>query len=80
MNPSFNGFGAHLKVHIMKESSIFYLDFTVNILILTADRMLFYRHQYEPLAGPGHELEMSDITADQDMKKMVMDHRSRQIK
>ncbi|XP_044074806.1 uncharacterized protein LOC122886540 [Siniperca chuatsi] len=38
------------------------------------------QHEYEPLAGPGHELEMSDITADQDMKKMVMDHRSRQIK
>lgn len=38
------------------------------------------QHAYEPLAGPGHELEMNDITADQDMKKMVMDHRSRQIK
>uniref|UniRef100_A0A8C4GV26 Uncharacterized protein n=1 Tax=Dicentrarchus labrax TaxID=13489 RepID=A0A8C4GV26_DICLA len=38
------------------------------------------QHEYEPLAGPGHELEMGDITADQDMKKMVMDHRSRQIK
>ncbi|XP_072219245.1 uncharacterized protein [Leuresthes tenuis] len=37
------------------------------------------RHQYEPMAGPGHELEMSDITTDRDMKKMVMEHRSRQI-
>ncbi|KAM6919575.1 uncharacterized protein PEZ65_011673 isoform 2-T3 [Lycodopsis pacificus] len=37
------------------------------------------QHQYDPTAGPGHELEMSDIKADQDMKKMVMDHRSRQI-
>ncbi|XP_042354028.1 uncharacterized protein LOC121951668 [Plectropomus leopardus] len=37
------------------------------------------QHQYEPTAGPGHELEMSDIRVDQDMKKMVMDHRSRQI-
>ncbi|XP_049930594.1 uncharacterized protein LOC126408879 isoform X1 [Epinephelus moara] len=37
------------------------------------------QHQYDPTAGPGHELEMSDITADQAMKKMVMDHRSRQI-
>ncbi|XP_073347040.1 uncharacterized protein [Pagrus major] len=38
------------------------------------------RHQYEPLAGPGHELDMSDFTADHDMKKMVMEQRSRQIK
>ncbi|XP_035525876.1 uncharacterized protein LOC118334163 [Morone saxatilis] len=38
------------------------------------------QHEYEPLAGPGHNLEMGDITADQDMKKMAMDHRSRQIK
>ncbi|XP_041804976.1 uncharacterized protein LOC121614939 [Chelmon rostratus] len=37
-------------------------------------------HQYEPLAGPGHELDMTDITADHDMKRMVMDQRSRQIK
>ncbi|XP_031720975.1 uncharacterized protein LOC116393107 isoform X2 [Anarrhichthys ocellatus] len=37
------------------------------------------QHRYDPTAGPGHELEMSDITANQDMKKMVMDHRSRQI-
>ncbi|XP_041658952.1 uncharacterized protein LOC121519913 [Cheilinus undulatus] len=37
------------------------------------------QHQYEPLAGPGHELELTDMIADQDMKKMVMDHRSRQI-
>ncbi|XP_037314747.2 uncharacterized protein LOC119209467 [Pungitius pungitius] len=37
------------------------------------------RDQYDPTAGPGHELEMSDITADQDMKKMVTDHRSLQI-
>nr|XP_046263975.1 uncharacterized protein LOC124069172 isoform X2 [Scatophagus argus] len=38
------------------------------------------QHQYEPFAGPEHELEMSDITADLDMKKMVMDQRYRQIK
>ncbi|XP_036939828.1 uncharacterized protein LOC119011099 [Acanthopagrus latus] len=38
------------------------------------------QHQYEPLAGPGNELDMSDITADHDMKKMVMDQRSRQIR
>ncbi|XP_029309683.1 uncharacterized protein LOC115022742 [Cottoperca gobio] len=37
------------------------------------------QNQYDPTAGPGHELKMSDIRADQDMKKMVMDHRSRQI-
>ncbi|KAK5860154.1 hypothetical protein PBY51_021651 [Eleginops maclovinus] len=37
-------------------------------------------HQYDPTAGPGNELEMNDIRADQDMKKMVMDHRSRQIR
>ncbi|KAM9719397.1 uncharacterized protein ACNS7B_020239 isoform 1-T2 [Menidia menidia] len=37
------------------------------------------QHRYDPMAGPGHELEMSDITADRDMKKMVMEHRSRQI-
>lgn len=37
-------------------------------------------HPFEPLAGPGHELQMSDITVDQNMKKMVMDQRSRQIK
>ncbi|XP_051809547.1 uncharacterized protein LOC110949247 [Acanthochromis polyacanthus] len=37
------------------------------------------KHQYDPMAGPGHELQMSDLTADQDMKKMVMDYRSRQI-
>lgn len=36
-------------------------------------------HQYDPTAGPGHELEASDLRADQDMKKMVMDHRSHQI-
>ena len=44
------------------------------------DCALFSRHQYEPLAGPGNELDMSDITADHDMKKMVMDQRSRQIR
>ncbi|XP_062284218.1 ubiquitin-conjugating enzyme E2 R1-like [Scomber scombrus] len=37
------------------------------------------QHQYDPMAGPGHELEVSYITADRDMKKMVIDHRSRQI-
>ncbi|XP_041849079.1 uncharacterized protein LOC121644894 [Melanotaenia boesemani] len=37
------------------------------------------QHQYDPMAGPGHELELSDIIADRDMKKMVKDHRSRQI-
>ncbi|XP_047444520.1 uncharacterized protein LOC125010181 [Mugil cephalus] len=37
------------------------------------------QHRYDPLAGPGHELEMSDFVADWDMKKMVKDHRSRQI-
>ncbi|TNN51513.1 putative bifunctional E2/E3 enzyme R795 [Liparis tanakae] len=37
------------------------------------------QHQYDPTAGPGHELEMNDLKADQDMKKMVMDQRSRQI-
>ncbi|XP_034411784.1 uncharacterized protein LOC117746629 [Cyclopterus lumpus] len=37
------------------------------------------QHQYDPSAGPGHELEMSEIKADQDMKKMVTEHRSRQI-
>ncbi|XP_037644285.1 uncharacterized protein LOC119499124 isoform X1 [Sebastes umbrosus] len=37
------------------------------------------QHQYEPTAGPEHALDMSFIRADQDMKKMVMDHRSRQI-
>ncbi|KAK1879017.1 E3 ubiquitin-protein ligase CHIP [Dissostichus eleginoides] len=38
------------------------------------------KNQYDPLAGPGNELEMNDIRADQDMKKRVMDHRSRQIR
>ncbi|KAF3858102.1 hypothetical protein F7725_011303 [Dissostichus mawsoni] len=37
------------------------------------------QHQYDPTAGPGTELKMKDIRADQDMKKMVMDHRTRQI-
>ncbi|XP_061587147.1 uncharacterized protein LOC133451986 [Cololabis saira] len=37
------------------------------------------QHQYDPMAGPGHELEMCYMMADRDMKKMVMDHRSRQI-
>ncbi|KAM6919292.1 uncharacterized protein FYW49_008813 [Xenentodon cancila] len=37
------------------------------------------QHQYDPMAGPGHELEISYMAADRDMKKMVMDHRSRQI-
>ncbi|XP_028986627.1 uncharacterized protein LOC114843933 [Betta splendens] len=36
-------------------------------------------HQYEPQTGPGHELELSDIMPDCDMKKMVMDYRSHQI-
>lgn len=43
-------------------------------------RTLFCRHQYDPLAGPENELEMGDVTADPNMKKMVMEHRSRQIK
>lgn len=38
------------------------------------------QHQYEPLAGPGNELGMGDIMPAQDMKKMVMEYRSRQIK
>ncbi|KAI4810080.1 hypothetical protein KUCAC02_018930 [Chaenocephalus aceratus] len=38
------------------------------------------KHHYDPLAGPGNELEMNNIRADQDMKKRVMDHRSRQIR
>ncbi|KAM6990094.1 uncharacterized protein LKV04_009659 [Tautogolabrus adspersus] len=38
------------------------------------------QHQYDPKAGPGHKLEMGDIRADQAMKKMVMDHRTLQIK
>lgn len=38
------------------------------------------QHKYDPAAGPEHQLDMSYITADQDMRKMVMDHRSRQIK
>ncbi|XP_034089727.1 uncharacterized protein LOC117557863 [Gymnodraco acuticeps] len=37
------------------------------------------QHQYDPTAGLGTELKMKDIRADQDMKKMVMDHRTRQI-
>ncbi|XP_053294032.1 uncharacterized protein LOC128454616 isoform X2 [Pleuronectes platessa] len=37
------------------------------------------RHQYDPLAGPGHDLDLCYVRADWDMKKMVMDHRSRQI-
>ncbi|KAM9844539.1 uncharacterized protein ACBR49_011369 [Aulostomus maculatus] len=37
------------------------------------------KHQYDPTAGPGHELQMGDISPDRDMKKMVMQHRSRQI-
>ncbi|XP_026168371.1 uncharacterized protein LOC113133734 [Mastacembelus armatus] len=37
------------------------------------------KHRYEPMAGPGHELEFSDLRTDWDMKKMVMDHRTRQI-
>ncbi|XP_013884435.1 uncharacterized protein LOC106532823 [Austrofundulus limnaeus] len=37
------------------------------------------QHQYDPMAGPGHELEMSDITSDRNMKKMVTDFRSQQI-
>ncbi|XP_031589461.2 uncharacterized protein LOC116315329 [Oreochromis aureus] len=37
------------------------------------------QHRYDPMAGPGNELEASDMMADRDMKKMVMDHRARQI-
>ncbi|XP_071347785.1 uncharacterized protein [Trachinotus anak] len=37
------------------------------------------KHQHDPMAGPGHDLDLSDLTADWNMKKMVMDHRSRQI-
>lgn len=37
------------------------------------------QHQYDPMAGPGNELEASDMIADREMKKMVMDHRARQI-
>lgn len=37
------------------------------------------QHQYDPLVGSGHKLEVGDITADRDMKKMVTEHRSRQI-
>ncbi|XP_059200814.1 uncharacterized protein LOC131980577 [Centropristis striata] len=36
-------------------------------------------HKYDPMAGPKCELGMSDIRADQDMKKRVMDYRSCQI-
>ncbi|XP_020490869.2 uncharacterized protein [Labrus bergylta] len=38
------------------------------------------QHQHDPKAGPECKLEMGNIRADQDMKKMVMDHRTRQIK
>ncbi|XP_017281441.1 uncharacterized protein LOC108241656 [Kryptolebias marmoratus] len=37
------------------------------------------QHRYDPMAGPGHELEMSDITDDRNMKKMVTDFRYHQI-
>ncbi|XP_047223205.1 uncharacterized protein LOC124869417 [Girardinichthys multiradiatus] len=37
------------------------------------------QHKYDPLAGPGHELEMSDLISDWNMKKRVIDYRSRQI-
>ncbi|XP_054888462.1 uncharacterized protein LOC129361571 [Poeciliopsis prolifica] len=37
------------------------------------------QHKYDPLAGPGNELEMSDLMSDWNMKKMVMDYRSQQI-
>lgn len=38
-----------------------------------------FRHKHDPLAGPGNELEMSDLISDLNMKKMVIDYRSRQI-
>nr|XP_019961982.1 PREDICTED: uncharacterized protein LOC109641850 isoform X1 [Paralichthys olivaceus]XP_019961990.1 PREDICTED: uncharacterized protein LOC109641850 isoform X1 [Paralichthys olivaceus]XP_019961998.1 PREDICTED: uncharacterized protein LOC109641850 isoform X1 [Paralichthys olivaceus] len=37
------------------------------------------QHQYDPTAGPGHNLDLNHLAADWNMKKMVMDHRSRQI-
>ncbi|XP_035994236.1 uncharacterized protein LOC105940070 [Fundulus heteroclitus] len=37
------------------------------------------QHKYDPLAGPGNELQMSDLMSDWNMKKMVIDYRSRQI-
>ncbi|XP_034469841.1 uncharacterized protein LOC117778419 isoform X1 [Hippoglossus hippoglossus] len=37
------------------------------------------QHQYDPMAGPGHDLDLCYVRADWDMKKMVVDHRSRQI-
>uniref|UniRef100_UPI003AB1041E uncharacterized protein isoform X2 n=1 Tax=Centroberyx gerrardi TaxID=166262 RepID=UPI003AB1041E len=35
--------------------------------------------KHDPSAGPGHVLRRTDITSDRDMKRMVADHRSRQI-
>ncbi|XP_034038689.1 uncharacterized protein LOC117521492 [Thalassophryne amazonica] len=37
------------------------------------------RHRYDPSAGPRNELTLGDLKMDREMKKMVMDHRSRQI-
>ncbi|KAG7454163.1 bifunctional E2/E3 enzyme R795-like isoform 3 [Solea senegalensis] len=33
-------------------------------------------HLYDPMAGPGHDLDLTYVTTDWDMKKMVKDHRS----
>ncbi|KAI3374835.1 hypothetical protein L3Q82_021373 [Scortum barcoo] len=52
-------------------------DIRQRVLCLNKDKSR--QHKYDPIAGPEHELEMSDITAEQEMKKMVMHHRSRQI-
>ncbi|XP_038137619.1 uncharacterized protein LOC119781281 [Cyprinodon tularosa] len=37
------------------------------------------QHKYDPLAGPENDLEMSDLISDRNMKKMVIDYRSKQI-
>ena len=77
-NKSVTGRG-HLKAGTQVENP-YHKPIKWNFHCIPADCALSSRHQYEPLAGPGNELDMSDITADHDMKKMVMDQRSRQIR
>ncbi|XP_061587146.1 uncharacterized protein LOC133451985 [Cololabis saira] len=38
------------------------------------------QHQYDPVAGPGHKLKMKDLLSDRNMKRMVKDHRSQQLR
>lgn len=79
-NLTLNQFINHMFVKEPIEMILVHLKLLVmNNCILIVDCLLSCRHQYDPMAGPGHELELGDTTADWDMKKMVIDYRSRQI-